>query len=166
MFSNSSLGKHFNISNFEVGENNKVPKKYEERVKSFIINILDPLYEAWYSESGVGFYINSGYRSPEKNKEIGGSNTSAHCYAYAVDLISNTINNLTPMESNDAFREFTCKWLQKNKIAFDQFIDERTPTSPTGWLHIGLCTNYGTQRREYSYARINSKACGNVAFAF
>ena len=38
--------------------------------------------------AGVGFVITSSYRSPEKNKAVGGASNSMHLYGRAVDVVA------------------------------------------------------------------------------
>ena len=49
-----------------------------------IDKVLDPIRERW----GVPIYVNSGYRSPELNKLVGGAKTSYHLRGMAADITS------------------------------------------------------------------------------
>jgi zinc D-Ala-D-Ala carboxypeptidase len=66
----------------------------------------------------------SGYRSPEVNKAIGGSKTSAHCAGLAADFRVDGVDNVT-----------VCEWIRDNVSDYDQVIYE---FGPTGWVHLGL----------------------------
>ena len=48
-----------------------------------LIRFLNPLREAW----GKPILVSSGFRCPELNKAVNGSETSAHLIGYAVDLV-------------------------------------------------------------------------------
>ena len=98
--------------------------------------ILDPLREAW----GSAIRVTSGYRCNALNTAIGGSRTSVHVYGLACDM--QPYNGMT-----DAFIDFTKKWLDDNKIAYDQLIRETSGKSL--WMHIGLYGPKGQQRRQY-----------------
>ncbi len=100
-----------------------------------LIEFLNPLREQW----GSAIKVTSGYRSPELNKLLNGSNTSAHLYGFGVDLV--------PMNGNiDEFKSFVKEYLADKQ--FDQYIDEASKTS--SWVHIGLFYLDGmTQRREF-----------------
>jgi len=63
----------------------------------------------------------SGYRSPDVNKAVGGSKTSAHMKGLAADFIG---GNMTIKEVFDTIR--------KAGIVYDQLILEPS------WIHIGL----------------------------
>lgn len=65
--------------------------------------------------------INSGYRSPDVNRAIGGSSNSAHLYGYAVDF---TAYGHTPLT--------VANTLAKSNLKFDQLIYEKT------WVHISF----------------------------
>ena len=70
--------------------------------------------------------VNSGYRSPELNKAIGGSTTSDHCKGMAADI---EIPGVSNYEIAD--------WIKSN-CEFRQLILEfYTPGVPdSGWVHV------------------------------
>ncbi len=70
--------------------------------------------------------INSGYRGPDLNYAIGGSNTSQHCKGEAVDIECPGTPNYD-----------VAKWIEDN-LDFDQLILEfYTPGIPdSGWVHV------------------------------
>lgn len=65
--------------------------------------------------------VNSGYRSHDVNRAIGGSSNSAHLYGYAVDF---TAYGHTPLTIANT--------LAKSNLKFDQLIYEKT------WVHISF----------------------------
>lgn len=67
--------------------------------------------------------INSGYRSPEVNRLVGGVATSAHCLGYAVDLLCPGFG--TPLE--------VCRAILDSPIRFDQLIHEYG-----SWTHLSF----------------------------
>lgn len=71
---------------------------------------------------GVPIIVSSGYRSPELNRAIGGSPTSAHCQGWAADFIAPAFG--TPLE--------ICTEIAASGIPFDQLIEEGT------WVHISF----------------------------
>jgi len=66
--------------------------------------------------------INSGYRSPEVNRKVGGSTTSDHRHGLAADIICPAYGS--PHE--------IAKAIAASGIGFDQVIQEGT------WVHIGV----------------------------
>ena len=69
----------------------------------------------------VAITVNSGYRSPDVNRAVGGSTNSSHTYGYAVDF---TAYGHTPLT--------ICNILAKSNLKFDQLIYEKT------WVHISF----------------------------
>lgn len=53
-----------------------------DSVKALVLNVLQPLREAW----GKPLVVNSGYRCQKLNKEVGGVPTSQHCKGEAADI--------------------------------------------------------------------------------
>jgi hypothetical protein len=69
----------------------------------------------------VAITINSGYRSPDVNGQVGGTSNSSHTYGYAVDF---TAYGHTPLTISNI--------LAKSNLKFDQLIYEKT------WVHISF----------------------------
>lgn len=84
--------------------------------------VLDPVRENF----NVPFSPSSGFRSPELNKAIGGSQYSQHLEGKAADIEIPGVDNLT-----------LAVWM-KNNLEFDQLILENyEPTDPeSGWVHV------------------------------
>lgn len=53
-----------------------------DNVKALVDYLLQPLRDAW----GGPLFINSGYRSKEVNRAVGGVETSQHCKGQAADV--------------------------------------------------------------------------------
>ena len=69
----------------------------------------------------VAITVNSGYRSPDVNRAVGGTSNSSHTYGYAVDF---TAYGHTPLTISNI--------LSKSNLKFDQLIYEKT------WVHISF----------------------------
>lgn len=105
-----------------------------------LIVFLNGLRKAW----GSAIWVNSGYRCPKLNTLVGGSSTSAHLNGYAADL--------WPGNGNiDEFKTFVANYC-KDK-AFDQLLLESS--GKTQWVHIGLYSNSGKQRKQIKYMKVN-----------
>lgn len=87
-------------------------------LEMLVDNILDPLREKY----GKPIRVNSGYRSPEVNKLVGGSKTSQHMTGLAADITTGSINGNKKL--------FTL--VQQLNLPFDQLIDE----NKFKWVHI------------------------------
>ena len=97
-----------------------------------LIKFLNPLREAW----GEPILVSSGFRCPELNKAVNGSETSAHLIGYAVDLV--------PANGKiDEFKKFIVDYMKIRM--FDQCIIEKS--GKTEWIHIGLYNAKGQQRK-------------------
>ena len=53
-----------------------------DNIKALVEDVLQPLRDSW----GGPLFINSGYRCPELNKEVGGAPTSQHTKGEASDV--------------------------------------------------------------------------------
>ena len=69
----------------------------------------------------VAITINSGYRSTDVNRQVGGTSNSSHTFGYAVDF---TAYGHTPLTISNI--------LAKSNLKFDQLIYEKT------WVHISF----------------------------
>jgi hypothetical protein len=69
----------------------------------------------------VAITVNSGYRSPDVNRVVGGTSNSSHTHGYAVDF---TAYGHTPLTISNI--------LSKSNLKFDQLIYEKT------WVHISF----------------------------
>lgn len=116
------------------------------RLEEFVTALLDPLREEWERIclcQGLGtpaLNVTSGYRSPQLNRAVGGSPTSAHCLGLAVDLV--------PANGElSRFKSFCRTWLADRD--FDQLISENEDSegSPR-WIHLGFRNRAGEQRRQ------------------
>lgn len=83
------ITKHFKYSEFSKSDtasrlhlNNAITDwEVRDNIKALVEEVLQPLRDAW----GGPIFINSGYRSPEVNKAVGGVQTSQHCKGQAAD---------------------------------------------------------------------------------
>jgi putative chitinase len=117
---NMQLTPHFSLAELTVTKT-----KIDNTPSKEVIEVLRTT--AFYMEkvreilSNVAITINSGYRSPDVNRAIGGSSNSAHLYGYAVDF---TAYGHTPLT--------VANTLAKSNLKFDQLIYEKT------WVHISF----------------------------
>lgn len=91
-------------------------------------------------------HVTSCYRSPEVNKAVGGSPTSAHRFALAADFEVSGVPNIE-----------VCQKIQAVVPDFDQIIYE---FGPSGWIHLGL--RHATPRRQLLTA---AKVGGKTVYA-
>jgi uncharacterized protein YcbK (DUF882 family) len=117
--------KHFTIAELcksdtadRYGIDNRCKKEHVANLTALVDNILDPLREAY----GKPIHVNSGFRSPELNKKIGGAPTSDHLKGMAADITGGS-----PVENKKLF-----ELIQSLKLPFKQLIDESHFT----WVHV------------------------------
>ena len=94
------------------------------RLNALMEECLDKVREMWGKPIGV----NSGYRSPELNRAVGGVANSQHVRGEAADI------NAGGKENNRKLFDM----IVDSGIVFDQLIDE----SNYKWLHISYCKDY------------------------
>lgn len=98
-----------------------------------LAEFLDGLREEW----GGGISVNSGYRCPQLNSAVGGSDTSAHCVGYAADLY--------PKNGKfEEFKAFVVNYVKDKE--YDQCILEKSGKSQ--WVHLGIRNRKGEQRHQ------------------
>lgn len=75
------LAPNFHIDEFKCRDGTSVPDKYMANVEELAKNL-----QVLRDELGKPIKINSGYRTPEYNKKIGGATRSQHMLAKAADI--------------------------------------------------------------------------------
>lgn len=114
------LTPHFSLAELTVTN-----QKIDNTPSKEIVEVLRTT--AFYMEKvrellgNVAITINSGYRSPDVNRQVGGTSNSSHTYGYAVDF---TAYGHTPLTIANI--------LSKSNLKFDQLIYEKT------WVHISF----------------------------
>ena len=114
------LTPHFSLAELTVTN-----QKIDNTPSKEIVEVLRTT--AFYMEKvreilgNVAITINSGYRSPDVNRAVGGTSNSSHTYGYAVDF---TAYGHTPLTISNI--------LSKSNLKFDQLIYEKT------WVHISF----------------------------
>jgi hypothetical protein len=91
-------------------------------------NVLQPVRDLY----GKTVHVNSGYRSPELNKAVGGAANSQHIQGRAADI------SVGGKAENKALFDLICR----SGIRFDQLIDEYDYR----WVHVSY-KNSGNRRQ-------------------
>ena len=122
------LSKNFVLSEItrsntakRLGIDNAPSKKHLQNIQTLIRDVVQPM-----RDSLGPIRITSGYRSPELNRAIGGSNKSQHCKGEALDLQF--------WENGEMNNKKLFDWIIDNGIEFDQMINE----FDYSWIHISL----------------------------
>ncbi len=144
----TSLTPHFTLEEMvfsqqatRLGINNVPSPQYIDSLKNLCENILEPLREI----VGKPVNVNSGYRSPDLNRAIGGSPTSQHMEGKAADI---RIEGFSAQALFDLINEST--------LPYDQLIQEFD-----SWVHVSFDSK--RQRRDALYAYRD--ATGKVRFS-
>ena len=122
------LSKNFTLAEIEhsstakrLGINNEMPKEHIANMQRLITELIQPMRDA------LGpIRISSGYRSPQLNRAIGGSNRSQHSKGEALDL---QFWSKGKMKNKDIY-----DWVLESGLQFDQMINE----FDYAWIHISL----------------------------
>lgn len=112
-------------------------------------NLIEATKKLWQPTRtllGKSMLISSGYRSPKLNDAVGGSDSSAHSFGFAIDFTSPSFGNTRKIA------EFLVKELKRKNIKFDQLILE-FPDSPSSWIHLGYKSQTGQQRGQVLTAK-------------
>lgn len=95
---NEKVGQHFKVREFACKDGSQVVF-----IDSYLVSILDILR----NQVGKPVIINSGYRTPTRNKAVGGAKYSYHMRGMAADIrindmtakeIANKLNTIIPNE--------------------------------------------------------------------
>jgi len=117
------------------GINNTPSGEHLENFKKLAENIFEPIREHF----GVPIHISSGYRSKELNAAVGGSASSQHCSAEAIDIdMEGSPNGVT----NKMVFDFI-----KDNLNFDQLLWEFGNDSNPDWVHVSY-ESTGKQRKQ------------------
>lgn len=100
-----------------------------DELQDIIIHLLNPLRE-WYKKP---ITINSGFRTLEHNKAIGGAPNSQHCDGTAIDL--------STVSDNKKLFEYI-----QNHLTFDQLINEKNYS----WIHVSFVTTRTNRKQVLS----------------
>ena len=130
------MGKYFTIAELcasdtarERGIDNTPPPVVKVSLETLISQCLDPIREAW----GKPIRVNSGFRCPVLNRDVGGSVSSQHTRGEAADITA----------GDEKKNAKLLRMIIDRGFEFDQLIDERG----CRWLHISYAA--GRNRRQF-----------------
>ena len=136
--SNAKLSEHFTLGEFT--KSGSHPEVYNIPSHEAIANLtnltkwLEVLRKRYNAKYGVGeepIRINSGYRSPQLNKKIGGVATSNHLTGCAVDI------RVENMEQLLRYAVILLDYADESKQEFDELLIERNSHGAI-WLHFAV----------------------------
>ena len=136
--SKMKLSEHFTLGEFT--KSGSHPEVYNIPSHEAIANLtnltkwLEVLRKRYNAKYGVGeepIRINSGYRSPQLNKKIGGVATSNHLTGCAVDI------RVSGMEQLIRYAVILMDYADESKQDFDELLIERNRYGAI-WLHFAV----------------------------
>ena len=123
---NAKLSEHFSLGEFT--KSGSHPEVYNIPSHEAIANLR---YNAKYGVGEEPIRINSGYRSPQLNKKIGGVATSNHLTGCAVDI------RVLGMEQLIRYATILLDYADESKQEFDELLIERNRYGAI-WLHFAV----------------------------
>ena len=129
--SGAKLSPHFTLG--EMTKSSSHPEVYNIPSHEAIANLtnLTKWLEVLRERYGAPIIINSGYRSPQLNKKIGGVATSNHLTGCAVDI------RVLGMEQLIRYATILLDYADESKQEFDELLIERNRYGAI-WLHFAV----------------------------
>lgn len=128
--SNANLSEHFQLGEFT---ESKHPEVYNVPSHTAIANLkrLCEWLEVLRERAGCPIIINSGYRSPQLNRKVGGEPTSNHLTGCAADIRTNG------MEQAIVYGAILITYAKVSHQEFDELLIERNRYGAV-WLHFAV----------------------------
>ena len=128
--SNANLSEHFKLGEFTRNSHSDI---YNVPTHEAIYNMknLCKWLEVLRQRSGGPVRINSGYRSPQLNKKVGGAPTSNHLTGCAADI------RVTGMEQLIRYATILLDYADESKQDFDELLIEKNRYGAI-WLHFAV----------------------------
>ena len=129
--SNAKLSEHFTLGEFT--RSGSHPEVYNIPSHEAIANLtnLSKWLEVLRERAGTPIIINSGYRSPQLNRKIGGAANSNHLTGCAVDI------RTSGMEQAICYAAILIKYAKESNQDFDELLIEKNRYGAV-WVHFAV----------------------------
>lgn len=127
------ISENFNLSEFtnsKTADKKKIDNTPGPSVRANIYTLVNEILQPIRSEFGKSIKVNSGFRSKDLNKVVGGSATSQHLTGSAADI--------TTYDSNDDLFRLILQMIDDGDIVVGQLIWEFGNENYPSWIHISL----------------------------
>ena len=128
---NAKLSEHFTLG--ELTKSGSHPEVYNIPSHEAIANLtnLSKWLEVLRERAGTPIIINSGYRSPQLNRKIGGAANSNHLTGCAVDI------RTSGMEQAICYAAILIKYSKESNQDFDELLIEKNRYGAV-WVHFAV----------------------------
>ena len=128
---NAKLSEHFTLG--ELTKSGSHPEVYNIPSHEAIANLtnLSKWLEVLRERAGTPIIINSGYRSPQLNKKIGGAANSNHLTGCAVDI------RTSGMEQAICYAAILINYAKESQHDFDELLIEKNRYGAV-WIHFAV----------------------------
>ena len=128
---NAKLSEHFTLGEFT--RSGSHPEVYNIPSHEAIANLtnLSKWLEVLRERAGTPIIINSGYRSPQLNRKIGGAANSNHLTGCAVDI------RTSGMEQAICYAAILIKYSKESNQDFDELLIEKNRYGAV-WVHFAV----------------------------
>ena len=129
--SEAKLSDHFTLG--EMTKSSSHPEVYNIPSHEAIANLkrLCTWLEALRERAGRSIVINSGYRSPQLNRKVGGAATSNHLTGCAADI------RTSGMEQAITYAAILLAYARESQQEFDELLIEKNRYGAV-WLHFAV----------------------------
>ena len=125
-----------------MGFDNTPGEAETEALRLLCEKVLQPVRDHF----GKGVKCNSGFRSPESNRAVGGSKTSDHCKGQAADIEIPGVANAE-----------LAQWIMDNLEYTQLILEFYTPGIPdSGWVHVSYDPN-NLKKQELTAMKVAGK---------
>lgn len=127
------ISENFNLYEFtdsKTADKKKIDNTPGPSERSNIYTLVNEILQPIRSEFGKSIKVNSGFRSKDLNKVVGGSATSQHLTGSAADI--------TTYDSNDDLFRLILQMIDDGDIVVGQLIWEYGNENYPSWIHISL----------------------------